>query len=360
MRFLTDILPSTGATGYVGGTILTTLTTVHPEYEITALVRNADQASKLKAAYPAVTPFIGNLDDGEGITRAASSSSIIVSTYSPTAPRPSLPANLFPKPPGTANADHDVSVRAFLEAKPNFLIHISGGALLPDVTNPDTFGNPPSRLEEEYSDIDDFSRITSFHVDHLHRLTDDLIISSATTHTRTAIVNPPAIYGPGTGAFNTKSIQVPVLAELVVKKGKGFYVGAGGSEWSFVHVVDLAGIYLKLVEAAVRGGEGADWFGGEEGGEGYYFAESETIPWKVVAEKAVEFARKKGVQVESELESFGVQKVNEEAHAWGAVLWGTNAIQRADRARKTLGWVPKEKTVFEVLEAEVEAAVETV
>lgn len=147
-----------------------------------------------------------------------------------------------------------------------------------------------------------------------------------------------------------------------MKRGRGFYIGDGGSEWSFVHVVDLAGVYLKLVEAAVMGGggKGADWFGEDGKGEGYYFAESETRSWKEVAERVVKLVRRKGGKgkVVEELESLSVERVKEEVNGFGAVLWGTNVVMKAERARNVLRWEPKEKGVDESLEKEVEAVLE--
>lgn len=41
--------------------------------------------------------------------------------------------------------------------------------------------------------------------------------------------------------------------------GGAFCVGEGTNVMGWCHVEDVVRVYVKLVEAAVRGGEGADW-----------------------------------------------------------------------------------------------------
>lgn len=41
--------------------------------------------------------------------------------------------------------------------------------------------------------------------------------------------------------------------------GGAFCVGEGTNVMGWCHVEDVVRVYVKLVEAAVRGGEGGDW-----------------------------------------------------------------------------------------------------
>ena len=61
----------TGATGYLGGSILTELVK-NPAYQIVALVRQEEQAAKLKAAMPSVETVVGALTDLELVKRLGS------------------------------------------------------------------------------------------------------------------------------------------------------------------------------------------------------------------------------------------------------------------------------------------------
>ena len=55
----------TGATGYIGGDALHTFTRAHPEWQISALVRNEEKGAKLKRAFPDIRIVTGELDSAE-------------------------------------------------------------------------------------------------------------------------------------------------------------------------------------------------------------------------------------------------------------------------------------------------------
>lgn len=64
---------------------------------------------------------------------------------------------------------------------------------------------------------------------------------------------------PGGGLGRTKSVYFPTFWAEIQKVGAAFYGGEGKNTRSWVHIVDLMDVYIRLVEAAVAGGEGADW-----------------------------------------------------------------------------------------------------
>lgn len=66
----------TGATGYIGGTVLDTLVSKHPEYEITVLLRNVP--SHFTSRYPSVNIVKGDYDSADVISEAASKADIVV------------------------------------------------------------------------------------------------------------------------------------------------------------------------------------------------------------------------------------------------------------------------------------------
>ena len=70
---------------------------------------------------------------------------------------------------------------------------------------------------------------------------------------------PPDIYGPGSGPGKVRSVYFPMYFEQARKLGYAFYAGGGTNTRSWVHVEDLMAVYLRVVEAAVAGGEDADW-----------------------------------------------------------------------------------------------------
>jgi hypothetical protein len=77
------------------------------------------------------------------------------------------------------------------------------------------------------------AEITSFPVEgHVHRDVDKAILEAQKRlHVPTAIVSPPMIHGIGKGPVKTRSIQIPALAEAILKRGKGFQVLEGQNIW---------------------------------------------------------------------------------------------------------------------------------
>jgi len=69
----------TGATGYIGGTVLTKLLeSSSKKYSITALVRSETALPKLKSL--GVKGLIGSLDDSELLAKAASEADLVINT----------------------------------------------------------------------------------------------------------------------------------------------------------------------------------------------------------------------------------------------------------------------------------------
>lgn len=94
-----------------------------------------------------------------------------------------------------------------------------------------TIAGQPS--EKVYSDISDLPEITSFPLEnHVHRDVDKAILEAQKQFSvPTAILSPPLIHGVGKGPIKTRSIQIPFLAEAILKRGKGFQVLEGENIW---------------------------------------------------------------------------------------------------------------------------------
>ena len=69
---------STGATGYIGGTVFDTIVKAHPEYDITVLLRNVP--ADFEKRYPKVKIVKGDYDSFDIISDAASKANIVVRT----------------------------------------------------------------------------------------------------------------------------------------------------------------------------------------------------------------------------------------------------------------------------------------
>lgn len=253
-NYQTNVLISgsrTGVSGYIGGTALDRIISAHPEYDITALVRDPQKATAITTKYPNVKTVSGDLDSGSLIEGESSKADIVLHF---------------------ADCDHVPSAKSIVaglskRATPSYLIHTSGSAILIDMSLTEKFGGYDPKV---FDDVKDIAELTSFsEAEHLHRDVDKVIIGSNSNTLKTAIVCPPTIYGAGSGAGNTRSNQVPNLTNKILQRKRAFQVTEGKAIWSNVHVDDLAKLYLLLTEDAVAGGKKATW-----GAEGYYLSEN--------------------------------------------------------------------------------------
>ncbi|KAF2805984.1 NAD(P)-binding protein [Mytilinidion resinicola] len=320
----------TGVTGYIGGHLLRPLLEAHPEYEIAALVRNEAQAQAVKAAYPAVQTVLGDLDNDQVLQLEASKADVVL--------------NL-------ASADHIAGAVSLIKGiagsqKNAKFVHISGTGILGDTST-----GAGNKSEKVYNDLSstDIGEILSFDLTHIHRDVEEAVISAAKEHGVTAaIISPPMIYGVGAGPVKKRSIQVPVLIENVLKRGKGFQVLEGNNIWNSVHIDDLASAIILLTEEALKGLESkAAWLPG-----GYYFTENNEFRWGDISEAVAKIAYGKGLINSAEVDKMSPDKVTE-MHPWGTILWGTNSRGSAERLR-ALGWKTSGKSIADSLPAMVD------
>lgn len=243
-----------------------------------------------------------------------------------------------------ANADDEGAAKALVnglarKGSLGFLVHTSGSGILcyADIERK-VFGEEATKV---YDDWDGVEEITSFPDAASHRNVDKVVIG-AHTHSpsvKTAIVCPPCIYGPGRGPSNQRSMQLPELARCTLERKEGLQVGAGKARWANVHVHDMSNCFLKLVEAAIEGGGKATW-----GQEGYYFTENGEHYWGDLSKVVAKAAQKQGLLQSVNVAALSAQETDQLSHH-GSVLWGANSRCKAIRARKLLGWSPKERSI---------------
>lgn len=325
----------TGATGYVGGDVLYAIANTYPDLDITALVRNSDKGAKVASQYAQVKLVYGNLDSAELLSTEASKADIVVHT---------------------ANADHPGAAAAIVnglaqKTTPTYLIHTSGTGIVSSADlDRNTFGELNSHTYDDWTGI---KEVTSLPDSYEHRGVDKIVLAAAAknpAHVFTAIVCPPCIYGPGRGPDNQRSMQAYDLSKATLNRGKGFQVNAGQNIWHEVHIQDLSNAYLGLVTAALQPGGGkATW-----NDEGYYFAENGEIVWGEISKKIAQIAKEKKLIETEEIDSLPPDEANKLMRG-ARFLIGTNSRCKAVRARELLGWVPKQKSLGELLPEIVES-----
>lgn len=246
-----------------------------------------------------------------------------------------------------ADADHEGAPEAILKGlaahgpdKPGYLIHTSGTGILmaTDIENR-TLGAASTKI---YDDWDGIEEVTSMPDFAPHRRVDKIVLAGGTkygSNIKTAIVSPPCIYGKGRGSGNQRSIQIYDLTKVILSKKQGFQVGAGEGRFSNVHVRDLSDLYLRLVEAAANSTGNAFW-----NGQGYYFAENGEHVWGEISRKVTSEAYKQGFLPSDHLISVTGEEADQ-LEAGGSIFWAANSRSNAIRARKLLGWTPKERSI---------------
>ncbi|KAJ7134065.1 hypothetical protein C8R43DRAFT_1205642 [Mycena crocata] len=321
----TDIF-ITGATGFVGGTVLSLLL-AHKDaasFNITALVRSSEKAEKLlKVSDPKIGVVVGSHSDLELVERLASKAGVIFSM-------------------GDCD-DLELAKAQLRGAKKRYeatgtqveFIHVSGGGTLAD----DSFGMHGPR---EILDDTDSVKIAALPSTQLHRNVDiELVEGDKEGYVKTYIVLPGTIYGLATGtiatagAHNTRNQLLVNFCNMGVNRKEAFFVGEGKNEWTHVEVNELADLIL-LVYDSVMSKTGNP----THGTDGYYFAENGAYRFfefaEVLQKVLVESGRAKAA-------SKGPTKFSAEEGAQIGTAYirmiGGNLRCKSSRSR-SLGWRP--------------------
>ncbi|KAJ5712396.1 hypothetical protein N7493_008864 [Penicillium malachiteum] len=319
----------TGATGYVGGDFLHVLMMAHPEWKISALVRDSEKATKLISEYPTIRIVAGDLDSASLIEEEVKNVDIVFQI---------------------ADCDHTGVARAIAKGaahhtadRPCWVIHASGTAsfIFEDMREK-TCG---IQRTKEYNDWDGLDELLNLPDDACHRDVEKIIIAAGqmdAERIKTAIVSPPTVYGPGRGVIKQTSIQAYFLARDVLKRKKGIIYGEGNNVWSQVHVQDLSDLFLLLGEAAAAGGGNATW-----GNEGYYLSEMGSYAWGDVSRAIAQVACEKGYIPTAEVTNLDDGELMGENLGYGQLMWGSNSRGTSIRARRLLEWTPTRPTLLE-------------
>ncbi|KAF9184462.1 hypothetical protein BGZ51_003322 [Haplosporangium sp. Z 767] len=325
----------TGVTGYIGSTVTDLL--LHKEdtaskYSFRALVRSPEKAEN-DIRPLGIVPVLGSLDDQDLLEKEAANADVVLSL---------------------ADADHLKSIQAILKGlkhrpRPHdgrrrpILIHTSGTGVLLD----EAYG---SRSSDTIYYDNDVAQLSTLGPKQPHRNVDLEVISPSLVNVvDTYIVAPPTIWGFGTGPGNHNSIQIPQQIRASLKHRQALQIGEGLNIWSKVHVVDLAHLYVRLLERALQ--EPQDDNSNQtdksrpplpKNEDAYYFVqEGDDFKYGEVAQEIAKVFKNIGIN-----DSGAVKKTTpeEEATYWppgSGFLLGGNSRSRAVKARELLGWEPK-------------------
>ncbi|EAU32026.1 conserved hypothetical protein [Aspergillus terreus NIH2624] len=325
----------TGATGYIGGDVLSVLATKYPEFSISALIRSPEKAQQVQAQFPSVRIVHGGLDNSDLLEKESAAADIVLHTADAS------------DHVGAAKAIAAGLAAGHSTDKPGYWLHTGGTGILTFAdSDRGVFGD---RDDKVYDDWDGVYELTHLPDHAFHRNVDQIVLDAGAKYAgvvKTALVCPPTIYGRGRGPCSQRSRQAYELARVTIQLQKAPIIGAGQSVWNNVHVHDLSDLFMLLVEAAVQGrADDGLW-----GANSYYLAENGEHCWGDLAREMAKRAAELGYIPQPVAEPINLDDAKRYA-GFESLSWGMNSRGRARRARNLLGWKPSRPS----LETEVPA-----
>ncbi|KAB5595104.1 hypothetical protein CTheo_1392 [Ceratobasidium theobromae] len=361
-----------GATGYIGGAILSELLRTSASFEITALVRKDQDAEVLEKL--GVRTIKGSFSDVDKIEQASREADVVYNA---------------------ADADAMGLAKAVLKGlkskeERGILIQTSGTGLLSDsyigeltpegsrVWNvSDTLID--YRVRRTHIAIDEGLNITIIGLDDIksigptqpHRDVDLEIFGAHEREEVDAyIIAPSCIYGTGDGPIKRISQQVPRLIQYVIRVisfvtsakrswvlyraaldfKQPVYVGKGTNLWNNVHISDLVHLYNLVLGLAfsVRSGEAPR----PQTFANFYFGSVGEHAWGDIAKRLGPILLKRGKVEKAEARSIRADEVED----FAALMSNSRSV--AERSRE-LGWTTVAKSLEDTLEDDVDAVLAT-
>jgi len=283
----------TGASGYIGGAVAATLRA--SGYEIVALVRSSGAATRLESA--GFTVLRGDLADAGGLTAAARACDAVVHAAMQWGER--------------AGALDDAAVTAMLDAMAGTdktFLYTSGVWV---------FGSTGGRIAGESAPVRPPPVVA------WRPAVERRVLDARERKVRGIVVSPAHVHGRGGG-------MGPKMVRQARETGVVRMVGDGSNHVTFVHIDDLADLYLRALERSAAG-------------ELYIAAHGPAIRLRDVADAA---ARAGGGRVEP-------WPLEEARRKLGPIADALVLDQRiaSTKAGRLLGWVARGPGVLEELHA---------
>lgn len=186
------------------------------------------------------------------------------------------------------------------------------------------------------------------------------MLFAASSTVNVAIVSPVAVYGKSPSLEHPLPLTLPHLLNVIKFVNAGFTISAGLNISSYIHVMDVARLYIILLSRALDA-EGVESDVLVWGREAYYFGSDRELSFLNYMKAVVAVLRRQGALETPDIKQIDLESTtkrilgSEETPApesWAqhvAVMFGCNMRVRSSRGR-SLGWVPKEEGVEATLE----------
>ncbi|KAI0844731.1 NAD(P)-binding protein [Daldinia vernicosa] len=291
----------TGATGFIGGTILDHfINSKSPAFSnanISVLLRGEDRAAKLTSTYGSrVKPILyKDIDDIDATVAAAAQHDVVINT------------TIGFHPSSIQAVVRGLAQRKAATGRDVWLIHTSGTSNFCDNPITKKWVEPEGReFDDAKDDIYGYEKDREVREGPYHQRTAEMgaIDLALELGVKSIVINSATIYGRGTGLFNKTSVQVPLFVRAVLELKKGILLGDGKGVWDHVHVEDLADLYLLILERIVaKGGEGVP-----SGKKGIIFSGNGRHQWLDVAQGVADAAFAEGLIPSNKLESLTLKE----------------------------------------------------
>lgn len=225
-----------------------------------------------------------------------------------------------------------------------FYLQTSGAFLIAE----NTAGEQAS--DYTWDDVKDIARLKAMPATCYHQSTDQ-IIRAAADSVSIAIISPTVVYGLSASMDNPAPITLRDIVATVKALGTGFTLSQGKNILAYIHVNDLARIYVALLADALKDANDSNaalW-----GLDAYYMASCEELSFADYMQALVKELSRKGFITKDAIRRLDdrsatpeLAAVHKTAVAHGC---GVNVRCRSTRARILLGWRATEKTLLESL-----------
>ncbi|KAI6086335.1 NAD dependent epimerase/dehydratase family protein [Hypoxylon rubiginosum] len=289
----------TGATGYIGGSILTKLlaspSPIPDLTTISCLLRGVDRAEKLTSAYgDRVRPIIyKDIDDIEATVAAAAQHDIVINT------------TLGFHPASAQALLRGLSQRKAQTGRDVWYIQTSGTSNVADRPFSKAWVEPAGReFDDAKDDIYGYEKDREVREAPYPQRTTELgvVDTGLELGIKTLVIMSPLIFGKGTGLFNVKSIGIPGYARSGLKHGRAVMIADGKTVWDHVHVEDLVDLYVIILsQITEKGGEGVP-----TGKKGIIFSGNGRHEWREVVQGVAEVLYEEGKVTNPEPESMSL------------------------------------------------------
>lgn len=316
----------TGATGYIGGSVLSTLLASEDvnikKLTFSALVRKKEHCELLEKHGVKAILFSG-LDDIEAVKKAASEHDIVINT-----------ASAFHADAAAAIIE-GLAERQKATGKQVHLIHTSGTSSLGNWPTSGTSTEP--HVFSDHEDMHDYLVQRAEIESYGQRNTDVVVLKNGeAAGIKTYILMSPTIYGIGTGLFNRTSIQIDSFMRAAKRDGHTVVIGSGETEWDHVHIADLCALYELVLSRILKGDDLPS------NRKGLYFNETGHHTWREISERVAKTGKQAGILPTDEVreitseEAIDVLNCPAEVSVLG---FASQSRSKADLAR-AIGWRP--------------------